>query len=71
MEILKNTFPTVELGDGNHLITGGKIDSIGIITIVMTLSAEYDVTLDPDDISVENFDSVENIWKLIERKKGV
>ena len=69
LEVLKNTLPTIEFGDGNNLISGGIIDSLGVISIVMALSDEYGITLDPDDISVENFNSVESIRKLVEKKQ--
>lgn len=68
-EILRNTFPTVNFEDGHNLISGGKIDSLGIITIVMTLGDVYNITFEPDDISIDNFNSVENIWGLIKKKK--
>ncbi len=69
IELLKSNLPTVEFADGDKLITGGKIDSIGVITIVMAISEEYEITLDPEDISVRNFDSIESIWKLINQKQ--
>ena len=66
LEVLKKALPTVDFGDGENLISGGKIDSLGVINIVMTIGEEYGVMLDPEDISVKNFDSVENIRRLIE-----
>ena len=70
MELLKNTLPTVTFTEQDKLISSGKIDSLGLITIVMAISEEYGIILDPDDISVQNFDSVEKIWKLINQKRN-
>ena len=70
IELLKNTMPTVNFGDGKNLISGGIIDSLGVITIVMTISEEYGISLDPEDISIANFDSIESIWELIVKKQG-
>lgn len=69
LDLLKTALPTVDFGDGNHLISGGKIDSLGVITIVMALGDAYGIALDPDDISVENFDSVESIMNLVQEKQ--
>ena len=69
IELLKKTLPTAKFADGDRLISSGKVDSLGVITIVMAISEEYGISLDPDDISVQNFDSVESIWKLIRSKR--
>lgn len=67
---LKEILPTVDFADGNNLISKGILDSLAIITIVMEIPEKFGVCIDAEDISVENFDSVEKIAELIERKKG-
>ena len=67
---LKETLPTVDFADGENLISKGILDSLAIISIVMGIAEKYGVSVDVDDISVENFDSVEKIAELIERKKN-
>ena len=67
---LKETLPTVDFADGKNLVSKGILDSLAIISIVMAITEKYGVSVDVEDISVENFDSVEKIAEMIERKKS-
>ena len=69
-EFLKETLPTVDFADGKNLISKGILDSLAIISIVMGIVEKYGISVDVEDISVENFDSVEKIAEMIERKKS-
>ena len=70
LDFLKETLPTVDFADGENLITNGILDSLAIITIVMGIVEKYGVSVGVEDISVENFNSVEKIAQLIERKRN-
>jgi len=49
-----------------HLIDDGIIDSSGIIELVCFLEEELGRSINDEDITVENFDSIRKIMKYIE-----
>jgi len=67
IEILKRVRPNVDYENEKNLVDDGLLDSFDIVGIVNELIAEYDVEITIDDISPENFNSVEAIAAMIER----
>ena len=45
------------------------IDSMGIMTLIAHIESEYDVAVDPDDVDVANFSSVNAIVAMVESKR--
>ena len=45
------------------------IDSLDIITFISEITENFDVDIPYDEITPENFNSVEAMWALIERLK--
>jgi acyl carrier protein len=54
--------------DATPLITGGLIDSIGMIGFVAFLESRFAVEFMPREIDVHSVDTVERIEELIRRK---
>ena len=54
--------------DAMPLITGGLIDSIGMIGLVAFLETRFDVEFMPREIDVHSLDTVERIEALIRKK---
>ena len=52
------------------LIDDGLIDSLDIVAVVTDLMDTFDVQLGVDDLTPENFNSVDAICQLIERAQG-
>ncbi len=48
----------------------GLIDSTGILQVVVFLEDKYGITVGDEDLVPSNLDSVENIAKFVERKRG-
>ncbi len=59
-----------ELTDQTPLITGGILDSIRTLKLVVFLEDHFDVTVDAHEAGVENLDSVGQIARLIAGKKA-
>ena len=63
-------------GDGFHhaddasLLDAGIIDSIGVMELVTFVGQTFNVTVPPEDISPENFDSVQRLADYIRRKQS-
>jgi Acyl carrier protein len=46
------------------------VNSLFSMQMVMFIESEFDITVQPEDLAADNFNSVKNILKFIERKKG-
>lgn len=70
--ILKQFLPgedPSELTDQTPLITGGILDSIRTLKLVVFLEDRFDVVVEAHEAGVENLDSVGQIARLIATKK--
>ena len=70
MEILTEICPGVDFENEKALIDNGLIDSLDIVAVVTELMEAFDVELGVDDLTPENFNSVEAIEELIESKQS-
>ncbi|MBW2661977.1 MAG: acyl carrier protein [Deltaproteobacteria bacterium] len=58
----------------NHeepLIEGGLIDSMGILKLIAFLEEEYKVTFEDEDITAENFATINAIAALVQKHDGL
>ncbi len=60
-----------KIEDATPLVTGGLIDSIGMIGLVAFLEANFKVEFDPREINVHNLDTLQLIEELIRKKLAV
>lgn len=60
-----------ELTDETPLITGGILDSISTLKLVVFIEEQFGVTVEAYEAGVENLDSVAQIGRLITEKKRV
>jgi acyl carrier protein len=58
-----------ELTDHTPLITGGVLDSISTLKLVVFLEEHFGVTIDAHEAGVDHLDSIGRIADLIARKK--
>jgi acyl carrier protein len=56
------------LTDETKLRTSGILDSLGTLGLVTFLEKEFDFELEPDELGIEAFDSINEIARLIDRK---
>lgn len=70
IEILTEICPGVDFEQETSLIDDGLIDSLDIVAAVTDLMDTFDVQLGVDDLTPENFNSVDAICQLIERAQG-
>jgi acyl carrier protein len=54
--------------DATPLVSGGLIDSIGMIGLVAFLEAQFKVEFEPREINVHNLDTLQQIEDLIIKK---
>ena len=65
--ILSEITPGIDL-DCETLIDSGYIDSLVLINLVSELDIEFDIEIEFDELEVCNFNSVDAIQALVEKK---
>jgi acyl carrier protein len=56
--------------DNDSLLEAGIVDSIGVMELVTFVDKTYKITVPPEDISPDNFDSINRLAKYIRLKQG-
>jgi len=67
-EFLRGENPD-ELTGITPLITGGIIDSIATMKLVMFIEEKYGIALEPYEVDKENLDTIDRIVRLIKSKQ--
>lgn len=68
-QILADCCPEIDFKTENSLVSGEILDSIDLISIISDIEEGFDVSIDMEEVTPENFDSAEAIWQLIQRIK--
>lgn len=63
---LEEALPLVDL-DSDFLFN--ELDSLGITTILMLLSDEYQIKLESSDVTPRNFRNLDSLVAMVEKKK--
>ena len=58
----------INVGDGDSLLASRLIDSLKFAELIVFLEGNYKVSFDADDLSPENFDTINAIVGLLERR---
>ncbi|MBP5092287.1 MAG: acyl carrier protein [Bacilli bacterium] len=53
--------------NNKELVHSGILDSLGIVTLIGELSDAFDISIPPQEIVYENFDSLIGLVKMVER----
>lgn len=64
------SFPAggIKLEDSTPLITGGLIDSVGMISLVRFIEQRYKIEFRPKEIDAHRLDTIDAIAELIQGK---
>ena len=57
--------PASDLGDDMSLIQEGIIDSLGIFMLVSFIDNQFGIKVEPEDVVLDNFETVNKIKELI------
>jgi len=58
-----------DLGSDTVLFTSGIIDSFGLLELVDFVEQSFGISIDPDEVNFDEFDSVNKIVEYIASKK--
>ena len=67
MNILMEIDDSIDYENEKALIDDRLLDSFGVITLVSELEDAFDIDIEASEMTPENFNSAEAIWKMIER----
>jgi acyl carrier protein len=62
--------PDAVLDNDEPLLQGGILDSLGIFTLIAFIEERFGVKVQPEDVVVENFETVNTICSLIEATRA-
>ena len=59
-----------EITDNQELLMSGMLDSINVMRLVGYLETEFSTSIPPEDVLVENFGTINQIFSYIQSKTG-
>jgi acyl carrier protein len=57
------------LRNDDSLLASGIIDSLGVLDLVSFIESEFNVGVDDEDLTPENFQSIDRMTAFVERKR--
>lgn len=70
LELLKSVRPDVDFENESALIDDGILDSFDVVSIISEIDDTFGVQIRVTELDPENFNSVENLWALIQSLKN-
>ena len=67
LEILNDIDDSIDYTKKTKLIDNHLLDSFAIISLVSELEDAFDIEVDAAEMTPENFNSAEAIWKMVQR----
>ncbi len=67
LRILRDLHPEVDFTSAQNLVDARVLDSLDIVSLVTEIRAAFGVTVPPEELLPENFNSARAIYALIER----
>ena len=65
LEILRGLHEDVDFENTENLVDEGILDSLDIVTLVTEINDTFDVSVPPEELVPENFNSARAIYELI------
>lgn len=69
-EFMSRTFSVHELSDGDDIFEMGFVNSLFALQLVMFVEKRFAITVEDEDLKVENFRSIDGITALVLAKTG-
>lgn len=58
----------IEIADDTSLFGEGIIDSLGNVKLISFLEKQYNISIEPGEITTDNFDTINQIVAFVEQK---
>jgi acyl carrier protein len=60
----------IDVEDNTNLLEEEVVDSLGIFTLVSFIENKFNVSIDAEEVNLDNFETLSSITKLVESKLG-
>ncbi|MEM8534766.1 MAG: acyl carrier protein [Chloroflexota bacterium] len=70
-EFLNRFVRDVEIQDDDNIFSKGYVNSLFAMQLVMFVETEFSFTVDDEDLDIANFQSINAITELVQRKQGI
>lgn len=70
LALLSDEFPEIDFTASENLVDDGMLDSLTITGIIAALTMEFGIVIPYEEITEENFNSIERLTALVEKLKG-
>ena len=67
---LRKALRREELGDETDIFEDGLVDSMFAVQLVAFTEQEFDISVNDDDLDLDNFRSIDCLTSFVERKSG-
>lgn len=67
-EIIVELQPYVEFQHDTNLLQEEVLDSVSILVLIQEMEEIFDITVDPEEITENNFKTLDNIVEMVNRK---
>ena len=57
-----------ELDDDTNLLEEEIVDSLGIFTLVSYIDSTFGITVEPEEVNLDNFETLDTITALVQSK---
>ena len=68
--ILNERFREIDFNKEKTLVDSGLLDSVDVVNIIADIEEKFGIEVSMEYIDSENFNSIENIWKMLEEIKN-
>jgi acyl carrier protein len=58
------------VADSEDLLLSGLLDSLGVMRLVAFLEMDLETSVPPEDVTIENFSSIDTLGAYIEQRVG-
>lgn len=69
LKLLRDIRPDVDFENETELIDDGILDSMDVVSIISAIDDVFDVQIRITELDPENFNSIENLWTLVQSLK--
>ena len=69
-EMVADIQPYIEFDENTNLLEEDVLDSVSVLLLVQELEDEFDISVDMEEVTGENFTNILSVAKLVEDKIG-
>ncbi len=59
-----------ELTDDENLLLSGLVDSIAVMRFIAFIEERFELTVPPEDVTIENFSTIQRIASYLQRRQA-